>query len=101
RTVKQIRKFLAMKDNIRTIENDYPLLYSKFKNIIKRFEDQVEDDYSRNVDESNEAINLKMQLQDQLKTQFEVRPNFTNLDLSEYQVIEWLGICTLNFAKND
>lgn len=100
-TAKQIRKFLAMKDNIRTIENDYPILYSNFKNIVKRFVDQVEDDYSRSVTESNDAINLKMDLQNQLKSQFEVLPSFTNLDLSEYQVIEWLGICTLNFVKND
>lgn len=101
-TAKQIRKFLAMKDNIRTIENDYPVLYSKFKNIVKRFVDQVEDDYSRNVNESNEAINLKMALQNQLKSEFEaLLPNFTNFDLSEYQVIEWLGVCTLNFSKND
>ncbi|MBS0027209.1 trypsin-like serine protease [Chitinophaga sp. 22321] len=100
-TAKQVRKFLAMRDNIRTIENDYPILYSKFKNIVKRFVDQVEDDYSRNVNESNDAIGLKLELQNQLKTQFEGLPSFTNLDLSEYQVIEWLGICTLNFTKND
>lgn len=100
-TAKQIRKFLAMKDNIRTIENDYPILFSNFKNIVKRFVDQVEDDYSRSVSENSEAINLKMELQNQLKSEFEILPNFTNLDLSEYQVIEWLGICTLNFTTND
>lgn len=100
-TAKQIRKFLAMKDNIRTIENDYPILYSKFKNIVKRFVDQVEDDYSRNVSNNSEAINLKMELQNQLKSEFEFLPNFTNLDLSDYQIIEWLGICTLNFTTND
>lgn len=100
-TAKQIRKFLAMKDNIRTIENDYPILYSKFKSIVQRFVDQVEDDYSRNVNKSSEALDLKIELQNQLKTQFELLPNFTNLDLSDYQIIEWLGICTLNFVKND
>lgn len=100
-TAKQIRKFLAMKDNIRTIENDYPILYSSFKNIVKRFVDQVEDDYSRSVNQNSEAINLKMELQNQLKSEFEILPNFTNLDLSEYQIIEWLGICTLNFTTND
>lgn len=100
-TAKQIRKFLAMKDNVRTIENDYPILYSNFKNIVKRFVDQVEDDYSRSVNQNSEAINLKMELQNQLKSEFEVLPNFTNLDLSEYQIIEWLGICTLNFTTND
>lgn len=100
-TTKQIRKFLAMKDNVRTIENDYPILFSNFKNIVKRFVDQVEDDYSRSVSQNSEAINLKMELQNQLKSEFEILPNFTNLDLSEYQIIEWLGICTLNFTTND
>src|SRR5690606_29687563 len=100
-TAKQIRKFLAMKDNVRTIENDYPVLYSNFKNIVKRFVDQVEDDYSRSVSESSDAVNLKLDLQNQLKTEFDLLPSFTNLDLSEFQIIEWLGICTLNFTAND
>lgn len=100
-SAKQIRKFLAMKDNIRTIERDYPILYSKFKNIVNRFVDQVEDDYSRNVKESREALDLKIELQNQLKSHFEILPDFTNIDLSDYQIIEWLGICTLNFVKND
>ena len=39
--------------------------------------------------------------QNQLKSEFEVLPSFTNIDLSEYQVIEWLGICTLNFTIDD
>lgn len=100
-TAKQIRKFLAMKDNIRTIENDFPILYSNFKNIVKRFVDQVEDDFSRSVNKNSEAIDLKIELQNQLKSEFKVLPNNTNLDLSEYQIIEWLGICTLNFTTND
>lgn len=100
-TVKQIRKFLAMKDNIRIIENDYPILYQKFKRIVQKFVDQVEDDYSRNVDESKEALDKKLELQNQLKNELEILPDFTNIDLSEYQVIEWLGRCTLNFTKND
>lgn len=100
-TAKQIKKFLAMKENIRTLENDYPMLYSKFISIVKRFVDQVEDDYSRSVSDNNEAINLKMELQSQLKSEFEILPSYTNLDLSEYQIIEWLGICTLNFTTND
>jgi len=100
-TAKQIRKFLAMKDNIKTMENDYPLLYTNFKNTVKRFVDTVEDDYSRNVSESNEAINLKMELQTKLQLALNTLPQYTNIDLSEFQVIEWLGICTLNFTSND
>ena len=100
-TAKQIRKFLAMKDNVRTIENDYPLLYTNFKNIVKRFVDQVEDEYSRSVKINTEAIDLKRELQNELKGELEILPDYTNLDLSEYQVIEWLGMCTLNFTTND
>lgn len=100
-SAKQIRKFLAMKDNVRTLENDYPHLYLKFKGIVKQFVDQVEDDYSQSVDKSNEAVNLKRELQDQLKSEFDIMPKSININLSEYQIIEWLGICTLNFTKND
>ncbi|WP_316753905.1 hypothetical protein [Pedobacter gandavensis] len=100
-TTKQIRKFLAMRENIRTIEDEYPMLYSKFKTIVKRYVDQVEDDYSRSVNESKEAIDIKMRLQTELKEEFKVLPEFTNIDLSEFQIIEWLGICTLNFTLND
>lgn len=100
-TAKQIRKFLAMKENIKNLENDYPLLYSNFTNIVKRFVDSVEDDYSRNVSESKDALGLKRELQTQLQEQLKILPQFTNIDLSEFQIIEWLGICTLNFTLND
>lgn len=100
-TAKQINKFLAMKDNIRTLENDYPLLYAQFVDIVKRFVDQVEQDYSRSVSENDEAIDLKRTLQDELKNEFKIFPTLTNFDLSEFQIIEWLGICTLNFTMND
>lgn len=100
-TAKQIRKYLAMKENIRTLENDYPTLYSEFKIIVKKFVDQVEDDYSRSVSDSNEAIDLKIELQNQLRNEFDVLPKNTNIDLSAFQIIEWLGRCTLNFTAND
>ncbi len=100
-TAKQIRKYIAMKDNVKAIENHFPVLFSIFKNIVKRFVDQVEDDYSRNVDKSSEAVDKKIELQEQLKKELEVLPFLTNIDLSDYQLIEWLGVCTLNFTKND
>ena len=100
-TVKQIQKYLAMTDNIKTIENNYPLLYQKFKNVVKRFVDQVKDEYSRNVNSDSEAKDLKTQLQNELKHELELLPEFTNIDLSEFQVIEWLGMCTLDFTTND
>lgn len=100
-TAKQIRKYLAMKENIRTLENDYPTLYSEFKIIVKKFVDQVEDDYSRSVSDSREAIDLKIELQNQLRNEFNVLPSNTNIDLSGFQIVEWLGRCTLNFTAND
>jgi hypothetical protein len=100
-TASQIRKFLAMKENIRNLENDYPDLYLTFKEKVKRFVSQVENEYSRDVDNSNQAINLTMELRKELKNELSILPENTNIDLSEYQIIEWLGICTLNFTKND
>lgn len=100
-TVKQINKFLAMRENIRTLENDYPLLYLKFKNVVKRFVDKVEDDYSQTVDNSSDAKELKRQLEEELKNDCAFLPSFTNFELSQFQVIEWLGMCTLNFTTND
>lgn len=100
-TVKQIRKYLTMSDNLSLINRDYPTLYSKIKEIVKKFVDSVEDDYSRSVNESSEAVDLKMKLEEQLRGQFFLLPSLADIDLSTYQVIEWLGICTLNFTKND
>jgi hypothetical protein len=100
-TADQIGKFLGMRDNIKTLENDYPALYLEFKNIVKRFVDQVRYDYSRTVNESNEAKDIKNDLRNNLVNKFSILPNFIDMDLSEFQIIEWLGICTLNFNKND
>ncbi len=100
-TTKNIRNFLAMKDNINSLENDYPLLYTEFKKTVRRFVDQVEDSYSRVVRESNEALDSKIDLQNQLRDQLDMLPKHVNSDSSEYQILEWLGECTLNFSKND
>jgi hypothetical protein len=100
-TVKQINKFLAMRDNIKTLENDYPLLYTKFKEVVKRFVDSVEYDYSQTVPDSAKAKELKIQLETALRENCAFMPKVTNFDISEFQVIEWLGMCTLNFTTND
>lgn len=100
-TSKHIRKFLAMKENIRELENNYPLLYSTFQEKVKRFVDQVEDDYSRSVSDCNVARDSKLKLNESLKEALDVLPDETGIDLSDYQIIEWLGICTLNFTNND
>ncbi|MGX9986842.1 trypsin-like serine protease [Soonwooa purpurea] len=100
-TTKQIKKYLSMLDNIRQLDNEAPMLYIKFKEIVKRYVDQVEDDYTRTVINNNEAIDKKSELQQRLKDDLEFLPTNMDLDFSDFQIIEWLGVCTLNFTKND
>jgi hypothetical protein len=100
-TTKQIKKYLAMLNNIQQLENEAPSLYIKFKEIVNKYVNQVEDDYTRIVNNSNEAIDKKSELQKRLKEDLEFLPDYMDLDFSEFQIIEWLGVCTLNFTKND
>lgn len=100
-TTKQIKKYLSMLNNIRQLDNEAPNLYIKFKEVVKRYVDLVEDDYTRVVPNSNEAIDKKDELRQRLKDDLDFLPGYTNIDFSDFQIIEWLGICTLNFVKND
>jgi len=100
-TTKQIKKYLSMSKNIRYLDNEAPSLYVRFKEIVKRYVDQVEDDYTRVVSSNNKAIDTKGELQQRLKEDLEFLPNDMNFDFSDFQIIEWLGVCTLNFTKND
>lgn len=100
-TTKQIKKYLSMLSNIRILDNEAPNLYIKFKKIVKKYVDQVEDDYTRVVSNNYEAIDKKSELQQKLKDDLEFLPNNMDIDFSDFQIIEWLGICTLNFTKND
>jgi hypothetical protein len=100
-TTKQIKKYLSMLSNIKQLDNEAPNLYVKFKEVVKRYVDQVEDDYTRVVSNSNEAIDKKDELQQRLKDDLEFLPSYMNIDFSYFQIIEWLGVCTLNFTKND
>lgn len=98
-TTKQIKKYLSMLNNIRQLDNEAPNLYIKFKEIVKRYVDQVEDDYTRVVNNSSDAIDKKIELQQRLKQDLEFLPNNMDIDFSDFQIIEWLGVCTLNFTK--
>lgn len=100
-TTKQIKKYLSMLNNIRQLDNEAPSLYKKFKEVVKKYVDQVEDDYTRTVSNSNEAIDKKSELQQRLKDDLSFLPPNMDIDFSDFQVIEWLGVCTLNFTNND
>lgn len=100
-TVEQIRQYLSMKENIDQLANEYPHLFKTFKSTISKFINRVKFDYSQNVQRSNEALNLKKDLQNELARALEVLPKTTNYDLSDFQIIEWLGMCTLNFTQDD
>lgn len=100
-TVSQIKSYLSMKENIDTYSKIYPDLFSDFKFKVSKLVNQVKMQYSLSVDRPNEAILSQRELQNELKAILEFMPSTTTLDLSEFQIIEWLGMCTLNFTKND
>jgi len=100
-TVSQIRSFLSMKENIDSYSRIYPDLFSEFKMKVSKLVNQVKTQYSLSVDKPNEAKLSQRDLQNELKCILEFMPSTTTFDLSEFQIIEWLGICTLNFTKND
>lgn len=100
-TVSQIKRFLSMKENIDSYSRIYPDLFSEFKIKVSKLVSQVKTQYSLSVDNPNEAKMSQRDLQNELKSILEFMPSTTTFDLSEFQIIEWLGICTLNFKKND
>ena len=61
----------------------------------------VEEDYTRSVNNNNEALDLKQTLQSRLKDELDFLPKKMDIDFADFQIIEWLGMCTLNFTKND
>jgi hypothetical protein len=98
---RQIKSYLSMLQNIRLLENEAPDLYIKFKSIVAKYVNLVEEDYTRTVTLSNEALTQKQILQSNLKDELDFLPKNTNIDFADFQIIEWLGMCTLNFTKND
>ena len=101
-TADDIRIYLSMKENLRDLENNYPELYKITKNIISGFTKQVKNDHSTTVENNHIAKQAKINLERHLKDDLDkVIPIGTTKRISELQVIEWLGICTLNFQGND
>ena len=100
-STRQIKSYLSMLQNIRILENEAPNLYIKFKSIVAKYVKLVEEDYTRTVSLSNEALNQKQILQSNLKDELDFLPKKTNIDFADFQIIEWLGMCTLNFTQND
>ena len=92
---------LAMISALISNIDSYPILFSDFKISVSKLVNQVKRQYSLSVDKSNEAIISQRDLQNELKSMLDYMPKNTMQDLSEYQIIEWLGMCTLNFTKND
>lgn len=100
-TISQIKRYLSMLQNIKDLENEAPSLYIEFKKIVKRYVAVIDENYETVVASSNDAINTKRQLQNNLKDELGFLPNKMDIDFADFQIIEWLGICTLNFTKND
>ncbi len=100
-TTRQLKRYLSMLQNIRLLENEAPHLYVKFKEIVAKYVNLVQEDYTRTVTNSNEALTQKQSLQSILKDELDFLPISMDIDFADFQIIEWLGICTLNFTNND
>ena len=103
-TSRHIQRYLSIKQTIEEYENDHPITFIKFRKLVERFKHKVKDDYSRIVSDSNTAKDKKMELTKELRDDLSnILPEnvYASLDLADYQVIEWLMICSLNFTKND
>jgi hypothetical protein len=99
-TQKQLLKYLSLKETINQLENKYPPIYTQYQNIAKRFQDAVEEDYSKQVKDNNEAKDSKITLHRDLKSELEdLFPKELKIDVADYQVIEWLLDCSLNFSN--
>jgi hypothetical protein len=104
KTSIDIKKYQSIKNNIEEYEDKYPELFKKFREIIKRYKDTVEYDFTGEVENSSAAKEVRRSLNDSLKRELETIFNADmKLDITEYQIIEWLMDCTLNFIpkKND
>ena len=107
-TNKELKKYLSLKENVSLLESQYPYIYKRFQNVVKKFQDDVEDQYSRSVRDNNEAKDKRLELKDKLKEELEniletgdMKNDGIKFDLADYQVIEWLLDCSLNFTRKN
>jgi len=102
KTSVDIKKYQSIKQNVEEYEDKYPELFKKFREIIKRYKDKVEFDYTSEVADSREAKSLRLALDDSLKNELaKIFDSEMKLDMTEYQIIEWLLDCTLNFIPKE
>ncbi len=97
---KNLQKYLSVKENLDDLFDKFPELNIKFQTIVRQFQDTVEFDYSKSVIDENVAKDSKIQLKNKLEEKLKViLPNDLDFDASEFQVIEWLLNCSLDFTK--
>lgn len=102
KTSIDIKKYQSIKQNVDDYEDKFPELFKKYREIIKRYKDKVEFDYTGEVKDSSQARQVKLDLDNSLKSELEkIFNSEMKLDLTEYQIIEWLLDCTLNFIPTE
>ncbi len=98
-TTKKIKKYLSFQYKIKELENYNPEIYQKFIKLINRFQDAVTDEYSRSVNNNNEAKDALIELQKDFREEVtRIFPDALKFDIAEYQITEWLLDCSLNFT---
>ncbi|WP_079240896.1 trypsin-like serine protease [Chryseobacterium indologenes] len=99
-TSKKIKNYLSFQYKIKEIEAYNPEIYQKFITLINNFRDAVAYEYTRSVDNNNEAkdtlIKLRNDFQDEI---IKIFPDELKFNIAEYQITEWLLDCSLNFTK--
>ena len=99
-TQEQLLKYLSLKENLDQLDSKYPELNKSFLKVVKKFQDSVKNDYSRTVSNNNEAKDTKIKLSNDLKIELDkLIPIEYKYDITEYQIIEWLLDCSLNFES--
>jgi len=99
-TQEQLLKYLSLKENLDQLDEKYPELNKAFINVVRKFQNAVRNDYSRTVLNNNEAKDTKINLTNDLKLELNsLIPKEYKYDITEYQIIEWLLNCSLNFEN--
>jgi hypothetical protein len=103
KTSLDLKNYQSFKNNLEDYEDKYPETFKKFREIIKRYKERVKFNYTGVVNNSREALEVRNSLEESLKNELEkifLNPEM-KLDITEYQIIEWLLDCTLNFIPNN
>lgn len=102
KTSKDVKNYLSLKYNIEFYEDKYPELFKKLRIIVSKYKNRVQSYYTRKVNGANEAKDVVIVLEENFKRELDsIFNSEMKIDIAEYQIIEWLLDCTLNFTPEE